>query len=141
MVEGADCLDDIFTKFGDLEFLGHQVEVEEGADGAFFLGVAERARVEPADEELEGLVVHVGEAEGLGLGGFGTGVEGLAEEGRVVAEQLFVEDPVGGVWADVKVDHCAGEESAGPGLVMMGWTGGGRGERTHGEAFRLCRRP
>lgn len=111
MVEGADGLDDVFAEFWDFEFLGHQVEVKEGADGAFLFGIAEGARVQPADEEFKGLVVHVGEAEGFSLRGLVGGIEGLAEEGGVVAQELFVQDPVGGFGADVEVDHCVGEES------------------------------
>lgn len=37
-------------------------------------------------------------------------VEDLAEERGVVAEELFVKDPLGVVRADVDVDHAPGEE-------------------------------
>lgn len=78
------------------------------------LRVAQGFGVEPADEELEGEVVRVREAEGFGGGGavFFV-VEAVTEEGRVVAEELFVEGPVRVFGADVDVDEGGGEESVG----------------------------
>lgn len=104
MVEGAHGLDDVVGQFPDLELFGEEVEVEEGADVFFLLRVAQGFGVEPADEELEGEVVGVGEAEGFGRGGgVGFVVEAVAEEGGVVAEELFVQDPVRVFGADVDV--------------------------------------
>ena len=90
---------------------GEEVEIEEGADVFFLLGVAQRFGVEPADEELEGEVVGVGEA--VGFGGDGVGVVGFvveagAEEGGVVAEEFFVESPAGVFCADVDVYQRGG---------------------------------
>lgn len=118
MIPRAHRLDDIIGQLFDLEILGQEVEVQQGADFLLLDRVAQRARVEPADEELEGLVVGVGEAVGFGRGRLGAGfvVEDLAEEGGVVAEELLVQDPLGGIGADIDVDQGVGEES-------------GRGER------------
>ena len=72
----------------------------------------ERGAIEPADEQTEGQVVGVGHAVGFCAGGFGGFVvEEVREEGGVVAEEFFVQDPVVGVWADVDVYHSVGEES------------------------------
>lgn len=49
--------------------------------------------------------------------GGGLVVEDFAEEGGVVAEELFVEDPVCVFGADVDVYHGAGEEPGGGLLV------------------------
>ena len=65
MVEGADGLDDVFAEFLDLELLAEEIEVEQWADILLGFGVAQGAAVQPADEELEGEVVAVGEAEGF----------------------------------------------------------------------------
>ena len=76
------------------------------------------------------MVFGVFEAKGFGGGGFGVFViEAGGEEGGVVAEEFFVEDPMGGVFADVDVDEGVGEESGekeGGGLV---W--GESGQRAH----------
>ena len=116
MVEGADGFDDVFAEFVDLECQGEEVEVEEGANVFFLLGVAEGFGVEPADEELEGEVVGFGEAVGFGGDGVrvvGFVVEAGAEEGGVVAEELFVEGPTGVFCADVDVYEGGGQESGG----------------------------
>ena len=92
------------------------------------------------------MVFGVLEAESLGGGGFGVFVvEAGGEEGGVVAEEFFVEDPVGGVFADVDVDEGIGEESVKKGgkcqYMGDGGCGGiewGKGELTHGEASRFC---
>ena len=111
MVEGAHRLDDVLCEFGDLELVREEVQVEEGADVLFLLGVAEGARVEPADEELEGGVLDVGHAEGFGGRGFVVlVVEGLGEKGGVVAEEFLVQVPVCGFLADVDVDHRSRKE-------------------------------
>ena len=75
------------------------------------LRVAQRFGVEPADEELEGEVV--GFREAVGFGGDGVWVVGFvveagAEEGGVMAEELFVERPAGVFCADVDVDEGGG---------------------------------
>jgi len=105
VVEGADGLDDVFTKLGDLELLAQEIQVEQWANILFSFGVAQGAAVEPTNEELEGEVVGVGEAEGLAGGGFVRFfvVEAGAEEGGVVAEELLVQDPVRIFGADVNV--------------------------------------
>ena len=115
MVPRPDRLDHIVPQLLDFELLRQEVEVQQGADFFLFDGVAQSARVEPADEELEGGVVGVGQAVGLGGGGFRGGfvVEDVGEEGGVVAEELFVQDPLGGVGRDVDVDHGVGEEPEG----------------------------
>ena len=114
MVEGADGFDDVVAEFVDGELEGEEVEVEEGADVFFLFWVVECARVEPADEELEGEVI--GFREAVGFGGDGVGVVGFvveagAEEGGVVAEELFVDGPAGVFGADVDVYEGGGEES------------------------------
>ena len=111
MVERADCFDDVGGEGGDLESEGEEVEVEEGADVFFLLGVAERFGVEPADEELEGEVIGFGKPVGFGGDGVrvvGFVVEAGAEEGGVVAEELFVEGPAGVFGAGVDVDEGGG---------------------------------
>lgn len=112
MKESPNRLHDILRKLDDLKLLAEEIEIEQWADVFFLLRVAQGFRVEPADEELEGEVVGVGEAVGFGAGGgvFFV-VEAGAEEGGVVAEELFVEDPVGVFGADVDVDEGGGEES------------------------------
>lgn len=77
-------------------------------------GVAQGFGVEPADEEFEGEVV--GFREAVGFGGDGVRVVGFvveagAEEGGVVAEELFMEGPAGVFCADVDVYEGGGEES------------------------------
>ena len=94
-----------------MEGQGEEVEVEESADVFFLFGVAQGFGVEPADEEFEGEVVGFGEA--VGFGGDGVWVvvfvvEAGAEEGGVVAEELFVEGPAGVFCADVDVDEGGG---------------------------------
>ena len=94
-----------------MEGQGEEVEVEEGADVFFLFGVAQGFGVEPANEEFEGEVVGFGEAIGLGGDGVrvvGFVVEASAEEGGVVAEELFVEGPAGIFGADVDVYEGGG---------------------------------
>ena len=113
MVELAHGFDDVLAQLGHLQRLAEQVQVEQGADVVFAGGVAQRGGVEPADEEAEGQVFGLGHAVGFGARGFGRlVVEEFGEEGAVVAEEFFVQDPVVGVRADVDVDHSVGEESA-----------------------------
>ena len=109
MVERAHGLDDVVAELADFELVAEEIEVEEGADIFFLLGIAQGFGVEPADEEFEGEVFGVGQAEGLRALIFG--VEDVAEEGGVMAEELFVEYPVGVFGADVDVDEGVGEES------------------------------
>jgi len=113
MVERAHGLDAVIAQFLDFEFFAQQIQVQQGPDVFLFLGVAQGFGVEPADKELKGEVVGVGEAEGLIALVFG--VEDVAEEWGVGAEELFVEDPVGVVGADVDVYEGVGEESIGGG--------------------------
>lgn len=111
---------DIGFQGHDLELGGEEVEVEEGADVAFFLRVAQGAGVEPADEEGEAGVVDFGEAELLGAGGgVAFVVEDGGEEGGVVAKKFFVEGVVRVFFADVDVDEGVGEKSEG--FRSAGW--------------------
>ena len=112
VVEGAHRLDDVVAQLGDPEGLAEEVEVQQGADVLLGLRVAQRARVEPADEELEGQVVRVRESERLGFAlPVRFVVEYVAEEGRVVAEQLLVDRPARVFRAYVDVYEGCGEES------------------------------
>lgn len=125
MIERAHRFHDVLAQRCDLERLAEEVEIEEGADVFFLGGLADGFGVEPADEELEGEVVGVGEAVGFAAGG-GVGfavVEAGAEKGGVVAEELLVEDPVVVFGADVDVYEGVGEEPGGrSGLVVgSGW--------------------
>lgn len=87
VVERPHGLHDVIAQLGDLELLAQEVEVEKRSDVLLGLGVAQGARVEPADKELEGEVIGVREAIGLG---FALAVlfiiEDFAEEGGMVAE-------------------------------------------------------
>ena len=86
MVECADGLDDVIAQLGDLELLAEEVEVEERSDVLFGLWVAQGARVEPADEELKGKVIGVGETKGFGFAlAVLLVVETVAKERGVVA--------------------------------------------------------
>lgn len=112
VVEGAHRLDDVVAQLGDLKLLAEEVEVQEGPDVLFGLGVAQGARVEPADKELEGEVVRVGEAVGFVLAlAVLFAVEEVAEEGGVVAQELLVERPAGVVGAHVDGHEGGAEES------------------------------
>ena len=112
VVERADGLDDVIAQLGDLELLAEEVEVEERSDVLFGLWVAQGARVEPADEKLEGEVIGVGQAEGFGFAlAVLFVVEAVAEEGGVVAQELFVYRPTGVFGANVNVYEGCGEES------------------------------
>ena len=127
VVEGAHGLHDVVAQLGDLELLAEEVEVEERSDVLLRLGVAQGAGVEPADEELKGEVVRVGETEGFGFAlAVLFVVEDVAEERGVVAEELFVYRPVGVLGADVNVYEGCGEES---GLIKSASWGSGAGER------------
>ena len=85
--------------------------------------VAYRFGVKPTDEELEGEVIGIRKAKclgtGAGVGGFV--VEACTEEGGVVAEELFVEDPVSVFRANVNVNKGVGEESGGGVSTSEGW--------------------
>ena len=112
MVECAHRLHDVVAQLDDLELLAEEVEVQEGADVLFGLGVAQGAGVEPADEELEGEVVGVGEAVGFVLAlAVLLAVEEVAEEGGVVAQELLVYRPTGIIGAHINVHEGCGEES------------------------------
>ena len=112
VVEGAHGLDDVVAQLGDLELLAEKVEVQEGADVLFGLGVAQGARVEPANEELKGEVVRVGEAIGFVLAlAVLLAVEEVAEEGGVVAQELLVNRPAGVFGAHVNGHEGRAEES------------------------------
>jgi hypothetical protein len=127
VVEGADCLHDVRLQRFDLEFHGHEVEVKEGSYFGFLGGGSQGAGIEPANEHFEGGIVFFLEAEDLGFLGLGfVAVEDAAEEGGVVAEELFVDVVVGcvGAGADPYVYCGVGEE---PG-VLLGGVGGERWE-------------
>ena len=117
MVECADGLNDVVAQFRDLELLAEEVEVKKRSDVLFGLWVAQGARIEPADKELEGEVIGVGETEGLGFAfAILFVVEALAEEGGVVAQQLFVYRPTGVFGTNVNVYEGCSEES---GMVIL----------------------
>lgn len=96
VVEGAHSLHDVIAQLGDLELLAEEVEVEKRSHVLFGLWVAQSARIEPTDEELEGKVVGVGETEGFGFAlAVLLVVEDVAEEGGMVAQELLVYRPTG----------------------------------------------
>ena len=98
---------------------GQEEEIDQRAELGLHAGRPDRRAVEPADEELKGAVVGLGQAEGFGGGGaVFLGVEDGGEEGRVVAEELFVDGPVGRVRANVDVDEGVGEEP-GSGVFLV----------------------
>ena len=139
VVERAHSLHDIVTQLGDLELLTEEVEVEEWSHVLFGLGVAQGAGVEPADEELEGKVVGVGEAVGFGFAlAVLFVVEDVAEEGGVVAQELFVYRPIGVFGAYVNVYEGCGEESGT--VKSASWSTEGKKRPTGGEASRVARR-
>ena len=113
MVERAHGLDAVIAQFLDFELFAQQIQVQQGPDVFLFLGVAQSFGVEPANKELEGKVVGVGKAERLVTLVFR--IEDVAEEGRMGTEKLFVEDPMGVVWADIDIYKGVGEESVGGG--------------------------
>ena len=117
VVECADGLNDVIAQFRDLELLAEEVEVKKRSDVLFGLWVAQGARIEPADKELEGEVIGVGETEGFGFA-FAVlfVVEAVAEEGGVVAQQLFVYRPTGVFGTNVNVYEGCSEES---GMVIL----------------------
>lgn len=95
VVEGAHSLHDVIAQLGDLELLAEEVEVEKWSHVLFGLWVAQGARVKPADEELEGKVVGVGETERFGFAlAVLLVVEDVAEEGGMVAQELLVYRPI-----------------------------------------------
>lgn len=112
VVERAHSLHDVVTQLGDLELLTEEVEVEQWSYVLFGLGVAQRTGVEPADKELEGEVIGVGETVGFGFAlAVLFVVENVTEKGGVVAEKLFVYCPISVLGADVNVYEGCGEES------------------------------
>ena len=121
VVECAHSLHDVVAELGDLELLAEEVEVEKWSDVLFGLGVAQGAGVEPADEKLEGKVVGVGETVRFGFAlAVLFVVEDVAEEGGVVAEELFVDRPIGVFRANVNVYKGCGEEPGMMGLASWG---------------------
>ena len=112
VIEGAHSLHDVITQLGYLELLAKEVEVEKRSYVLFGLWVAQGAGVEPADEELEREVIGVRETVGFGFTlAVLFVVEDFAEEGGVVAEELFVYCPVSVLRANVNVYEGCGEES------------------------------
>ena len=110
VVEVRDCFDEFVGEFFGLEFLGEQVEIEEGTKIFFFGGNFDGAGVEPADEHFEGEIFFVWKAVGFVFLDFGifvfiVGVEDVGEEGRVVTEKPFVDIPVCVLLSDIDVDH------------------------------------
>jgi hypothetical protein len=86
-------------------------------------GGSQGAGIEPANEHFEGGIVFFLEAEDLGFLGLRfVAVEDAAEEGGVVAEELFVDVVVGcvGAGADPYVYCGVGEEPR----VLLGGVGG-----------------
>ena len=138
VIECAHSLHDVVTQFGDLELLAEEVEVEKWAYVLFGLWVAQGAGVEPADEELEGEVIGVGETVRFGFSlAILFVVEDATEEGGVVAEELFVYRPTSIFRANINVNEGCGEESAM--IKLASWGIGARERHTGGEASRLAR--
>ena len=112
VVECAHGLDDVVAQLGDLELLAEEVEIEKRSHVLFGLGVAQGAGIEPADEEFEGEVIGVGEAEGFGLAlAVLLVVEDVAEEGGVVTQEFFMNGPRCVFGTNVDVNEGRGEES------------------------------
>ena len=98
--------------------LAQEVEVEKWAYVLFSLWVAQGAGVDPADEKLEGQVPGVRKAIGLGLAlAIFLVVKDFAEEGGVVAEELFVYCPASVFCTDVYAYKSCGEKSGVIGLA------------------------
>ena len=105
-----------------------KVEIEKRTNVFLEYWGTDGAGVEPTDEELEGKVVGVGETVCF-RGGRGVRffvVKPGAKEGGVIAEELFVEDPMGVFGADVDVYEGGREESGD--WVSECWENGGRQE-------------
>ena len=104
MVKRAHSFHDVVAQLGDLKLLTEEVEVEEWSYVLFGLWVAQGAGVEPADEELEWEIIRVRETIGFGFAlAILFVVEDAAEEGGVVAEELFMYRPIGVLRANVNV--------------------------------------
>lgn len=103
MVPGAHSVHDVQLQLVDLPLLAHEVEVEQSTEVTLFLGWGNDICVQPGNEQPEGVVFLVGEAE-VFVATAGLGDECFAEESGAVAEELLVEDPVGVFDADVDVD-------------------------------------
>lgn len=123
VVECAHSLHDVVTQLSDLKLLAEEVEVKKWPYVLFGLWVAQGAGIEPADEELEGKIIRVGKTVGFGFA-FAVLfiVKDVAEEGGVVAEELFVYRPISVLRANVNVYERCGEK-----LVerLFGLLGGG----------------
>ena len=139
VVECAHSLHDVVTQLGDLELLAEEVEVEKWSDVLFGLRVAQGAGIEPADEELEGEIIRVRQTERFGFAlAVLFVVEYVAEEGGVVAEELFVYGPISVLRANVNVYEGRGEKSRM--IKLASWTTFEPERRAGGEAFRAARR-
>lgn len=139
VVECAHSLHDIVAQLGDLELLAEEVEVKKWSHVLFGFWVAQGAGVEPADEELKWEVIGVGETVGFGFAlAVLFVVEDVAEEGGVVAEELFVYRPTSVVRANVNIYEGRGEESRKIGLAS--WVIVTKVRHTGGEASRVARR-
>ena len=111
MIERPDSLCNILGQLRHFEFLSEEIEIEKRADVFLFLWVAQCFGVEPTNEQFEGEVVGVWYAESLGGGALVfLVIEGTREEGRVMAEKPFVQDPMGGFLANVDVYQTSGEK-------------------------------
>ena len=112
VIERPARLHHVVAQARDFQFLAQKVKVQQRADVALFFRVAQRFGVQPADEELKRLVFGVGETKCFGGRRFRIWrVELGGEKGGVVAQELFVQDPVGGVFADIDIHEAIGEES------------------------------
>lgn len=108
MVELSDKFDDVGGKLLHFELVGQQVELEKGTNVFLRLWRADRPGVEPAHQQLERIVVFLGQAIRF-VASFllflvlVIGVEDGCKEGRIIAEESFVNGPVSGVGADVDI--------------------------------------
>ena len=139
VVECAHSLHDVVTQLSDLKLLAEEVEIKKWPYVLFGLWVAQGAGIEPADEELEGKIIRVGKTVGFG---FALAVlfivKDVAEEGGVVAEELFVYRPISVLRANVNVYERCGEKSGA--MKLASWRTLEPERRTGGEAFRVARR-
>lgn len=109
MVPGAHSVHNVQLQLVNLPLLAHKVKVKQCTEVALFFGWGDDICVQPGDEQSERVVFLIGKAEVL-VATAGLGDECFAEESGAVAEELFVEDPVGVFDADVDVDQSVGEE-------------------------------
>lgn len=100
----AHRIHDLAAQLLDLELVAEQVQIEQRPHVLLDRGRLDGLGVEPADEELKGGILGVGQAVGFGLAGLEVlAVEDAAEEGGVVAQQALVQQPMRVLVAHVDV--------------------------------------